>query len=75
MKKYGKGVIFLSIGFELIGICTGGYYLGDFIDQKMGWKAVGSTYLVLLLLIGWFVHLIYLLRRFETENDDDNPSS
>lgn len=66
----GKGVVFLGIGFELIGLTTGGYFLGEYIDSYMGWKAFASTYLVLLLMIGWFAHLIYLLKQFE-KNDDD----
>lgn len=58
-------IVFLGIGFELVALCAGGYFLGEFIDQQMGWKTTASTYLVLVLLIGWFVHLIYLLRQFE----------
>jgi len=67
----GKGIVFMGVSFELVAMCVGGYYLGNFIDEKMNWKNFASTYLVLILLIGWFVHLIYLLRRFEKENADD----
>lgn len=63
----GKGIVFMGIGFELVAMSVGGYFLGDFIDKHMGWKAVASTYLVLILLIGWFVHLVYLLRKFEKD--------
>jgi len=69
----GKGIIFMGVAFELIAMTTGGYVLGDFVDEKMGWKNFASTYLVLILLIGWFVHLIYLLKRFEAENDEADP--
>lgn len=62
-----KTIVFLGIGFELVALCAGGYFLGEFIDQYYGWKARASTYLVLILLMGWFVHLIYLLRKFEKE--------
>jgi hypothetical protein len=71
----GKGIVFMGIAFELVAMCVGGYFLGDFVDQKMGWKNWASTYLVLILLIGWFIHLIYLLRRFEKENDDPGTQS
>lgn len=71
-----SGIVFFGIGFELMALCVGGYFLGEFVDQHMGWKGVASTYLVLVLMIGWFVHLIYLLRRFEKENaNDDLPKS
>lgn len=71
----GKGIVFLGVSFELVAMCVGGYFFGNFIDEKMAWKNFASTYLVLILLIGWFVHLIYLLRRFEQENanSDQKP--
>lgn len=69
-----KGIVFLGIGFELVAMCVGGYFLGEFIDQYMGWKAFASTYLVLILMISWFVHLIYLLRRFEKEENEPGNS-
>jgi hypothetical protein len=69
----GKGIVFLGISFELVAMCVGGYLLGGEIDRKMGWSNYASTYLVLVLLIGWFVHLIYLLRQFEKENPDSDP--
>jgi len=69
----GKGIVFLGVSFELVALCVGGYYLGELVDEKMHWKNFASSYLVLLLLIGWFVHLIYLLQRFEKENEDFDP--
>lgn len=67
-----RGIVFLGIGFELVALSVGGYFLGQYIDEKMGWKSTASTYLVLILMISWFFHLFYLLRKFEkdTENDD-----
>ena len=73
MKFNDKSIVFLGIGFELIALCGGGYLLGEYIDKQMGWSAKASSYLVLILLFGWFVHLIYLLKRFEATDDDLNP--
>ncbi len=71
-----KGIVFLGIGFELVALCAGGYFLGEFIDTYMGWKGTAATYLTVILMISWFVHLIYLLRKFERENDiDSGPQS
>ena len=66
----GKGIAFFGIGFELIALCVGGHVLGTYVDQYYGWQNFVSTYLVLILMISWFIHLIYLLKRFE---DDDAP--
>lgn len=72
-----KGIVFLGIGFELVAMCVGGFYLGDYIDNYYGWKAFASTYLVLALLLSWFLHLFYLIRKFEKDaekgNDGPNP--
>jgi hypothetical protein len=75
MEAMNQGIVFLGIGFELIALCIGGYVLGGFIDEYFGWKNMASTYLVLLLMIGWFTHLIYLLRRFEKDNAEDDSQS
>lgn len=74
-----KGVIFLGMGFELVGLCMGGYWLGEYVDAYMGWEK-SSAYLILLLLVGWFVHFFILIRKFmEEDNDgkasDDTPRS
>lgn len=68
-----KGLVFLGIGFELIAMCMGGYYLGEAINEYYGWKAATSAYLIVLLLIAWFVHLFYLLRKFEKDDEDSDP--
>jgi hypothetical protein len=79
MKSDGNGsktgIVFMGLGFELVAMVGGGYYMGGFIDEHFGWKNVASTYLVLLLLLGWFVHLIWLLRQFEKNNADSNSNS
>jgi membrane protein DedA with SNARE-associated domain len=71
----GKGIVFLGVSFELVALCIGGYFLGNFIDERLHWNNFASTYLVLILLIGWFVHLLYLLRQFERDNADSDPKS
>ena len=60
----------MGVAFELVAMCAGGYFFGEMIDEKMQWKNLASTYLVLILLIGWFVHLIYLLRQFEKDKSE-----
>lgn len=68
-----QGFIFLGIGFELVSLCLVGIYLGGEIDTYMAWKGYATISLILLFLFGWFVHLFYLLRRFE-ENDVEPPT-
>ena len=68
-----KGIIFLGIGFELVAMCVGGFFLGQFVDGYMGWNGLATPFLVIALLISWFFHLLILLRRFEKENAESEP--
>lgn len=67
----GKGIVFAGLAFELVALCFGGYIVGGYLDAYFGWRGEGATYTVLILLIGWFVHLIVLLRRFQKDMDDE----
>lgn len=71
-KGGNKGIVFFGVAFELVALCVGGWVLGGMVDQHMGWINTAQTYLVLVLLFGWFVHLFYLLRKFEKENAADD---
>ena len=65
----------MGLAFELVGMCWGGHYLGQFIDTYYGWNNFAATYVVLALLIGWFLHLIYMIQQFEKDNDNADPKS
>lgn len=67
-----RGIVFLGIGFELVAMCLGGWFLGAFLDDHFGWPPnTAGTWLVLALMTSWFVHLIYLLRKFERDDERD----
>lgn len=77
MKNSGnnKGLAFFGLAFELVALCLGGWVIGEMVDRHYGWKNTAQTYLVLVLLGGWFIHLFHLLRKFEQDNaDDDLPN-
>ena len=69
-----KGFIFLGIGFELVSLCLAAIYLGGHIDTYMHWNGYATLSLMLSMLLGWFVHLFVLLKRFE-ESENDAPKS
>ena len=68
-----QGFIFLGIGFELVSLCLAAIYLGGMIDTHYAWKGYATITLILLMLFGWFVHLFYLLRKFEKDQENDPP--
>ena len=57
-KSTNNGMIFFGVAFEMVGLCIGGFVMGGMIDTYFGWKGYAQVSLVLILLIGWFVHLI-----------------
>ncbi len=71
-QSANKGIVFFGVAFELVALCIGGWVIGSMVDQHMGWVNTAQTYLVLALLVGWFVHLFYLLQKFEKDNAGDD---
>lgn len=71
--KMDKGLIFMGIGFELVTLCAGGIYVGQLIDKKMGWQGTATLGLILAFLVLWFVHLFFLIQKFEKDDDSKPP--
>ncbi len=59
MNKY---LVFAGIGFELIGLILLSVYIGDTLDSKWPSKGMWVAGLILLSLVGWMVHLVFLLK-------------
>jgi len=72
MNRY---IIFASIGFELVGLIVGCFYLGQYIDQKYQTKGLAFVGLSVAALIGWLVRVIWLLKRIQQEDDEKEESS
>jgi hypothetical protein len=70
-----KGLVFLGMGFELLGLILGGLYLGKAIDEQMGWPGYGVALLVVVCMVSWMIHLIFLLKRFMADSEDDQTGS
>ena len=62
-----KGLVFMGMGFELLGLILGGLYLGKLIDEHMGWPGYGVAVCAIAVLLSWLVHLFVLLKRFMEE--------
>lgn len=70
MKKY---IIFASIGFELVGLIIGCFYLGQFLDTKYQSKGMFFVGLSVASLIGWLVRVIWLLQRMQENEEKKGP--
>ncbi|MCB0369084.1 MAG: hypothetical protein KDD45_06430 [Bdellovibrionales bacterium] len=65
MNKY---ILFIGIGFELVGLIVGAIYLASFLEEKYGNKGTISAGLILIALVAWFVHIYYLLRKLYSDS-------
>ena len=62
-------LIFTGIGFELVGIMLACMSLGSYLDKSMGWRGLGTALLMFAGLLGWMVHLVILMKRFNKEGE------
>jgi hypothetical protein len=69
MNKY---LVFTSIGFELLGIMMASIYLGQMIDDHYKTRGVALIVLMFTGLVSWFMHLIFLLRRFQKDESSED---
>lgn len=65
----GKYLVFGSMGFELVGLILGAYYIGGYFDRKYGTDGVIFVVLSFVGLIGWLIQIILLLQKFAKEDE------
>ncbi len=71
-----RGIVFMGLGFELLGLILGALFLGQTIDDLYHLNGYGVAVLVIVVMLSWMYHLFILLKRFmrEAENERDrNP--
>lgn len=72
MKKY---IIFASMGFELVGLILGCFYLGQYLDQKYHSKGLIFVGLTFASLIGWLFRVIWLLRKMQRSEEKEEQEA
>jgi hypothetical protein len=68
----GKYLVFGSIGFELVGLVLGCYYLGQFLDERYQTKGLIFVFLTFFALIAWLVRVVWMLKRFQKEDESNS---
>jgi len=56
------------MGFEMVGLILGSYFLGPHVDKFFGWKDLGFVVLSLLCLAGWLFRVIWLIKRIDNSD-------
>ena len=73
--KPSRYLVFLSMGFELVGLVLASVFLGQKLDEMWGTKGIVLLVLTLACLGGWMVHLVFLLKQIERAEERDSKSS
>ena len=64
-------LVFSGIGLELAGMMFVAVVVGGYMDKKFGTNGLIFLAMAMLFLIGWFFHIVYLLRRINSESRKD----
>ena len=63
-KAQKRGLVFVGLGLEAVLLVIGAVFLGQKIDQVMGWQGGATVTLLIMSLAAWFVHLFRLIGQF-----------
>jgi hypothetical protein len=66
MKKY---LVFVGMGFELIGIVLASLWVGMWIESKQPMRNLWPVLLVFLGLSAWFYRVVQLLKKLNDPNE------
>lgn len=66
MKKY---LVFVGMGFELIGIVLASLWVGMWIETQKPMKNLWPVFLVFIGLSAWFFRVVRLLKHMNRQNE------
>lgn len=66
-KPHDKSMIFMGMGIEAVAAVLGGFYIGLKLDEFLGKRGLGPALGSILGLVGWFLHLLRVLKRYDEE--------
>jgi len=73
MKNSGA-VVFVGLGFELVGLILGAFALGQQVDKYLHWDGLGVVGLIVAVMLGWMYHVVVLLKRYAETTDDEGDT-
>ena len=60
-------MIFMGMGLEAIAAVLGGFWLGLKLDEFLGKRGLGPAVGAIVGLVGWFLHLLRVMKRYDEE--------
>lgn len=60
-------LVFMALGFELLGLTVAAIFLGDYTDHR-GWsRGWGVVIAPVVAMVGWLIHAVALAQRLDRE--------
>jgi hypothetical protein len=64
-------LIFIGMGFELVGLTVASLYVGSIADAKYSLNGLGVAGGAVAGLLCWLIHLVAVIRKIETDTPED----
>jgi len=64
-----KQLVFAGLGIELISLILAAVWIGPKLDTYFETKGIIFIILLIIVLVGWFVRLIFLLKKLNQAED------
>jgi len=58
-----KGLVFIGVGFEAVGVVLASVWLGDILDKTFQTKGLFTIIITFIGLGGWFAHVLFMLKK------------
>jgi hypothetical protein len=69
--KNNRYLVFVAMGFELLGIILASVVLGRMIDERYQTKGLALVGLSMAGLAGWIYHIVLLAKQIENNKGDE----
>lgn len=66
-----KYLVFMAMGFELVGLTVSAAILGKYLDDQYNLKGIALISLSILALAGWLIHIVALAKKIEANTKLD----
>ncbi len=73
--KPNRYLIFMTMGFELVGLILGAIYVGQILDKQFGTGGIILIFMTLACMVSWMIHLMFLLKRIEKAEEAEAARS
>ena len=72
-KQKQQLAVFSGLGFEIVGMMIGSVVVGKVIDSYLQTKGISVVIMIILSLMVWLYHVIYMWEKMKKDNERVDP--